>query len=162
MPVSLEPRAGSATFIVMSKPIAAALLLVASPAMAQSDQIHWQMFVGGNAGAEWTIDATGKGEWVMNDARLPGGREVLPLTAKPSDYTWIAQKLAIYRPLAKGDAPCTIKPTDTFGFRVTWREAGKPVVATFTDSCGGIPTQFMEHMQPVSARIEALAGADGP
>jgi hypothetical protein len=162
MPVSLERRAGNVTLNLMFKPIALALLLAASPATAQSDQIHWEMFVGGNAGAEWTIDATGNGEWIMNDVRLPGGREVMPLTAKPADYVWIAQKLSIYRPLAKGGAPCPIKTTDVFGFRVTWREAGKPVVATFTDSCGGIPTGFMEHMQPVSARIEALAGADGP
>ena len=164
MPVSLERRARRATFVGMKTQFAAlALLAVASPALAEpADQIHWQMFIGGTAGAEWTIDATGQGEWIMNDARLPDGREVLPLAAKPADYGWIAERMAVYRPLAKGGAPCPVQSTDMLGFRVTWREAGKPAVATFTDSCGGIPTDFMEHMQPVSARIEALAGADGP
>lgn len=146
----------------MNQSLAIFALLASSPALAQPDQIHWEMFVGGVPGAEWTVDKAGSGAWIVNDARLPAGREVLPFAVKPADYAWIAEKMAPYRPLAKAGVPCPVRSTDVFGFRIRWREGGVPLVATFTDSCGGIPAGFMEQMQPVSARIEALAGADGP
>lgn len=151
--------------------LAAAFLLLASPVAAQTDgasqpsRIGFDMLVAGEEQVSWTLNADGTGEAVLRNVPSDsGGRgeERILLRAPEGDFRWAVEHLARYRALASAAPGCTISADGVMAFRLTWQEGNATQIASFSDNCGGVPTDFFEVMAPLGERMEGWQQSDAP
>ncbi len=128
------------------------------------ERIGFAMLIAGNEQMRWTLDADGHGEAVLHDTPVEGGRadERIALNATREDFGWAVAQIAQYRQYAQAAPGCAITPEGVMAFRLTWLEAGAEHVASFSDNCGGVPTDFFETMRPLGQRMEGWMAKDAP
>ena len=148
-----------------------ALLLLSSPATAQPvaatmpSRISFDMLIAGQEQVSWTLNADGTGEAVLRN--VPGdegarGERRIALHASDGEFRWAVDHLSRYRALAQAAPGCAITAEGVMAFRLTWREGGQSHVASFSDNCGGIPTDFFDVMRPLGERMEGWQQSDTP
>lgn len=105
--------------------------------------------VGGLRSAGWTLrsDETG----LAFDQNQPPMREAF--AADAGAFADVRARMADYRAMATEGTGCVISSRDVLGFRLTWLEQGRSFTASFSDSCGGIPTDFFDRMRPIGERL---------
>lgn len=151
--------------------LAAAFLLLASPAAAQSDAaplptaIGFDMLIAGEEQVSWTVNADGTGEALLRN--VPDGEgerteQRIALAAPQGDYAWAVAHLARYRALAQAAPGCAITSEGVMAFRLTWREGDATHVASFSDNCGGVPADFFDVMRPLGEKMEGWQQGDAP
>ena len=148
---------------------ALALLILAAPIAAQEsvqpETLAFDMLIAGQEQVSWTLNADGTGEALLRN--IPDGVDQraerrIDLAAPDGDYTWAVAQLARYRTLAVAAPGCAITAEGVMAFRLTWREGGQSHVASFSDNCGGIPTDFFDVMRPLGERMEGWQQSDTP
>ena len=145
----------------MIRTLAPLLLILAAPASAQEaplpDSIGFDLLIAGTEQMSWTLGADGRGEALLRGE--PGAAGVrtdrrIPLVAPSGGYDWAVRQIAPYRALAVAAPGCAITGDGVMAFRLTWREGGATHVASFSDNCGGVPTDFLATMRPSGERLE--------
>lgn len=121
------------------------------------DSITWEMMVGRDSErAGWIFRDDETGAFVQS---VFHGREVAEeqgFTANAGTFLDVRARLAEYRALASAGEGCPVADSDVLAFRLTWRERGLRHTATFSDSCGGVPSGFLETMRPINQRFDRL------
>ena len=151
--------------------LAAVLLLLASPAAAQTaaaavpSAIGFDMLIAGEEQVSWTLNADGTGEAILRN--VPDGEgerteQRFLLAAPAGEYAWAVAQIARYRALAQAAPGCAITAEGVMAFRLTWREGEQSHVASFSDNCGGVPTDFFDTMRPLGERMEGWQRSDAP
>ena len=153
----------------MIRRTALALLALAAPVAAQEsvqpETLAFDMLIAGQEQVSWTLHADGTGEALLRnipDGVDQRGEQRIALAAPDGDYTWAVTQLARYRTLAVAAPGCAISAEGVMAFRLTWREGGQSHVASFSDNCGGIPTDFFDVMRPLGERMEGWQRPDAP
>lgn len=153
----------------MIRRTALALLALAAPVAAQEsvipETLAFDMLIAGQEQVSWTLNADGTGEALLRN--IPDGVDQraerrVALAAPDGDYAWAVAQLARYRTLAVATPGCAITAEGVMAFRLTWREGGQSHVASFSDNCGGIPTDFFDVMRPLGERMEGWQQSDTP
>jgi hypothetical protein len=141
--------------------LVALLALVPSTANADGpvlDSFRFGMFIAGEEQGSWTLRADGEGEADFHGVPNGDGPRTSVhqrIAAPEGGYASVLAQVARYRALALPDPGCQITREGVMAFRLSWREAGITYHASFSDNCGGIPTDFFETMRPVGERVEA-------
>lgn len=134
--------------------------ILASPAwadVAPIDRLSFGMFVAGEEMVSWTLRADGTGEAIMRNVATESGKRVTRrerLLASEGDYRSVIDRLARYRALAVIAPGCTITGEGVMAYRLSWHESGVTYHASFSDNCGGIPTDFFDTMRPIGEQME--------
>lgn len=148
---------------------ALAFLAIAAPLAAQEqlrpESVAFDMLIAGQEQVSWTLNADGTGEALLRN--VPDGVDQraerrIALAAPDGDYVWAVSHLARYRSLAVAAPGCAITAEGVMAFRLTWREGGQSHIASFSDNCGGIPTDFFDVMRPLGERMEGWQQSDTP
>lgn len=131
------------------------------------DSIAWEMMVGRDrerAGWIFRDDETGAFVQAVFHGREVG--EEQGFVASAGTFIDVRTRLAEYRALATAGEGCPVAESDVLAFRLIWLERGLRHTATFSDSCGGVPTGFLETMRPINQRFDRLLspsqGNEGP
>lgn len=137
----------------------APLLLAATVAAhtdTPSDQVSFEILVGGERPSGFRIDASDRIEVLEGN---PHRAQALPQIAQGERglYAKAVAQFARYRAMV--GEPCEPQASDVLSFRFTWREKGALRTIAFADSCGGFPTDLTETVRPIGLLIDKATGS---
>jgi len=141
----------------MPMTIISALLLAAQAlALPQDQDIIAVEVITGSDSSGWTIATDGHSSFFDYNRETGAADPAMQqrFVGEAADFAFARSQLARYRPLAQDGDGCPIARTDVFGFRLTWVEHGARHTATFTDSCGGIPSDLNAALRPIGQRVD--------